>query len=135
MLFCPTVHAKSQKLFFGSLNVFPFSWTFSHSQWISRSEGLAEDAVKEVHALVRGFVMENAVEFSMEFHVLFPEQACKCADLIARFSLCFSWQTSGLLGRREKTPTPKTRFSNWTLLDPPCVFYYKNVRSMAVFGP
>ena len=47
-------------------------------------------------------------------------------------------------GRREKTPTPKTRFSIWTLLRPPgplyyktlpCVVYHKNVRSKAVFGP
>ena len=46
--------------------------------------------------------------------------------------------------RREKTPTPKRRFSIWTLLrtpgplyykTPPCVFCHKNVRSKAVFGP
>ena len=50
----------------------------------------------------------------------------------------------GFFGRREKTPTPKTRFSLRTLLrtprplyykNPPCVFYHKNVRSKAVFGP
>ena len=49
-----------------------------------------------------------------------------------------------ILGRREKTPTPNTRFSIWTLLrtpgrftfeTPPCVFYHKNVCSKAVFGP
>ena len=46
--------------------------------------------------------------------------------------------------RREKTPTPETRFSIWTLLRTPgrfttkplpCVVYHKNVRSKAVFGP
>ena len=47
-------------------------------------------------------------------------------------------------GRREKTPTPKTRVSIWTLLrtprplyykTPPCVSYHKKVCSKAVFGP
>ena len=47
-------------------------------------------------------------------------------------------------GRREKAPTPKTRFSIWTLLWTPSRFttkplpvYFttKNVRSKAVFGP
>ena len=48
------------------------------------------------------------------------------------------------VGRRESTPTPKTRFSIWTLLRTPARFttrplpvysYQKNVRSKAVFGP
>ena len=49
-----------------------------------------------------------------------------------------------LIGRREKTPTPKTRFSIWTLLRTPgrfttrplaVYFNHKNVRHKAVFGP
>ena len=45
--------------------------------------------------------------------------------------------------KKEKTPTPKTRFSIWTLLRTPgrfttrplpAHFYHKNVRSKAVFG-
>ena len=55
-----------------------------------------------------------------------------------------NWQSR--IGRREKAPTPKTRFSIRTLLrtpgprplyykTPPCAFYHENVRSKAVFGP
>ena len=57
---------------------------------------------------------------------------------------CFQDLLLGFIGRREKTPTPKTRVSIWTLLRTPgrfttrplpVYFTTKNVRSKAVFGP
>ena len=50
----------------------------------------------------------------------------------------------GEIGRGEKTPTPQDKSQHLDFTTdprplyyktPPCVFYHKNVRSKAVFGP
>ena len=67
------------------------------------------------------------------------------SDIMALLLVGTCWHPSQgflvLIGRREKTPTPKTRVSIWTLLRTPaallqdpslCIFYHKNVCSKAV---
>ena len=74
--------------------------------------------------------------FALSVSGAFPEVALEIARL--------AHNRQNVAGRREKTLTPKTRFSIWTLLRTPgrfttrplpCAFYHKIVCSKAVFGP
>ena len=82
---------------------------------------------------------ENGLSKNIRLHDRFPTWR-----LLRSFGALWLIPITRIIGRREKTPTPKTRFSIWTLLrppgplyykTPPCAIYHKNGCSKAVFGP